>query len=116
MYPLWLQRLPEDGRDRGRRVYRCGDCGRRHVEGARYHLISPEAVERIMTLYGESMRLRATGRVVGLSARLGPKSPSPQSLLNRGREGQRRAKLISFDEMWDYIGAGRGENLCGETR
>ena len=61
--------MPKHGFDRGRQAYCCGDCQRRHVEGAAWHRSSPEVIERIITLYGEGMSLRAIGRVVGLSGR-----------------------------------------------
>ena len=99
--------VSKHGFGQGRQVYRCGDCRRRHVEGASYHRSSPEVVDRIMALYGEGLSLRAIGRVVGLSSRSVyfwvKKAGSAQALLNRGRrrwEGsppRPKAKLISFD-------------------
>ena len=45
-----------------------GDCGRRYIPEAAYHLPSAANKERAMAMYREGSSLRAIGRVFGVSA------------------------------------------------
>ena len=61
-------RMPKDGHSKGRRVYHCGDCGRRYIPEAAYHRPGAADKERAMAMYREGSSLRAIGRIFGVSA------------------------------------------------
>ena len=78
-------RMPKDGRSRGKRTYRCGDCKRR-LSG---WIMDAERSER-----------KPAGPDIPAWARKarGISADNPQM------------KTVSFDETWTRVGARRGEN------
>ena len=110
--------LPRYGRSHGKQTYRCGQC--------QYHFTSdtqrPHAPEKVkslaLELYLEGLGLSAISRVLSTkletvygwvkNVRVGA---GIQRELSRRRalrgHGQGAARVLSFDEMWAYVGARR---------
>ena len=64
--PLRLQRLPEDGRSRGKQPYRCRLCHYIFIpDGNRsYYSEQVQVKEQAIDMYGEGMALAAISRVL----------------------------------------------------
>ena len=60
--------IPRHGLDQGRQVYRCGDCGRRHIPDGAYRRPSPDLKAQALEMYGEGSSRSAIGRLLGYSA------------------------------------------------
>ena len=59
--------MPKAGTDKGRQVYRCGECQRYYTSEAAYHRPSSAVRERALAMYREGNSLRAVGRALGVS-------------------------------------------------
>ena len=59
--------VKKDGRSRGKQIFKCNQCGRKHQEGAK-HRFTNEQKEQAVKMRAEGMSLSATARVMGASA------------------------------------------------
>ena len=82
-----LRSTPKDGHSWGKQTYRCRDCQHRFTPDGNRHCFTEAVKRQALDLYAEGNGITATGWVLGM----------PQ------------AWVISFDEMWTYAGARRGE-------
>ena len=58
--------VKKDGRSRGKQIYKCNQCGRKHQENAK-HRFADERKAQAVKMRAEGMSLSATARVVGAS-------------------------------------------------
>ena len=110
--------LPKYGHARGKQTYRCGQCGYHFTPAAKHPHHAPETRRLAEAMYVEGLGISAIGRVLGVNLETAY-SWVKKSLLGwgfvasvggvawRGRRerGRSHAKVISFDEMWSYVGA-----------
>ena len=59
--------VKKDGHSRGKQMYKCNQCGRKHQEGAK-HRLTDERKAQAVKMCVEGMSLSATARVMGASA------------------------------------------------
>ncbi len=59
--------VKKDGHSRGKQIFKCNQCGRKHQEGAK-HRFTNEQKEQAVKMRAEGMSLSATARVMGASA------------------------------------------------
>ena len=53
--------MPKDGRSRGKRTYRCGDCKYRCAPDGSRHCYSSKIIERTLAMYAEGASVAAIG-------------------------------------------------------
>ena len=53
MSPLRINRMPKDGRSRGKRTYRCGDRKYRYTPDGSLHFYSSEVIDLTLAMYKE---------------------------------------------------------------
>ena len=55
-------RMPKDGRSRGKRTYRCGDCKYRCApDGSRHYYYSSKVIDQALAIYAEGASVAAIG-------------------------------------------------------
>ena len=57
-------RMPKDGRSRGKQTYRCGDCKYRCAPDGSRHCYSSEVVDRALAMYAERASAASIGRAM----------------------------------------------------
>ena len=57
--------MPKDGRSRGKRTYRCGDCKRRYDPDGSLHFYSSEVIDLALAMYAEGASVASIGKVDG---------------------------------------------------
>ena len=110
--------LPKYGRSRGKQTYRCGQCLYHFIPNTKRPHASEKVKSLALELYVEGLGLSAISRVlrVKLETVYGwvkkvrvafgvQRELSRQRMLLRG--GQGAARVVSFDEMWTYVGSRR---------
>ena len=60
--------MPKDGHTRGRQVYKCGDCKRKHTADAERTRFPEQAKWQAVQMCIEGASISAAARVVGASA------------------------------------------------
>ena len=116
--------LPKYGKSRGKQRYRCQQCLYHFTLDAE-HPHQPERVKNLaVAMYAEGNSIEAIGRMLGRM--LGMKAGTVCSWVKKAyqarnllrvvgeqrrdrRRGQRLPRVISFDEMWSYVGGRRQE-------
>ena len=115
--PHWSANwLPKDGHSRGKQTYRCGDCHYRFTPTGNRHYCPERIKPQALRMYGDGRSISAISRV--LAVKLGivyawiKKAPWALAWVARQhrqrvtrRPAWRRAQVISWDEMWSYVGA-----------
>ena len=56
--------MPKNGRSRGKRAYRCGDCKYRCAPDSRRHFYSSEVIDRALAMYAEGASVASIGRAM----------------------------------------------------
>ena len=56
--------MPKDGRSRGKRTYRCGDCKRRYAPDGDRHFYSSEVIDLALAMYTEGASVASIGRAM----------------------------------------------------
>ena len=110
--------LPKYGRSRGKQTYRCGQCLYHFILNTKRPHASDKVKNLALELYIEGLGLSAISRVLRVKletvygwvkkvrAAFGlQRELSRQRELLRG--GQGAARVVSFDEMWTYVGSSR---------
>ena len=57
-------RMPKDGRSRGKQTCRCGDSKRQCAPDGNRHFYSPEVVDRALAMYAEGASVASIGRAI----------------------------------------------------
>ena len=57
-------RMPKDGRARGKRTYRCGDCKYRCDPDGDRHYYSSKVIDWALAMYAEGASVAAIGRAI----------------------------------------------------
>ena len=128
-------RMPKDGRSRGKQTYRCGDCKYRRAPDGSRHFYSSKVIDQALAMYAEGASVAAIGRAMEINQatalRWVKKALSSSRIMDMDRSERKPAgsdlpasmrkirginsdepqvKTVSFDEMWTYVGVRRGEN------
>ena len=135
MSPLRVQLDAKDGRSRGERTHRCGDCKCRYAPEGNLHFYSPNVIEQALAMYAEGSSAAAIGRAMEIKegtvlrwvkkavlsgwimdAERSERKPDATGLPSYVRKirginaDYPKVKTVSFDDMWTHVGAMRGEN------
>ena len=57
-------RMPKDGRSRGKRTYRCWDCKYRYAPNGSRHYYSSEVIVRALAMYAQGASVASIGRAM----------------------------------------------------
>ena len=110
--------MPKDGRSRGKRTYRCGDCKYRCVPDGSHHYYSSEVVDRALAMYAEGASVESIGRAMeikeGTILRWVKKSPFVRLDNGRGAFGAQASRggssSVGEEGAWDKLGQARSED------
>ena len=122
--------MPKDGRSRGKRTYRCGDCKYRYNTDGNLHRYPEKTIRQALDCRREGMSVSAIARAmeINCAAVYGWVKKAQEAMTAMGMERERRnpsaadiphsvkmirgidaeraeASVISFDEVWTYVGA-----------
>ena len=60
-------RMPKDGRFRGKQTYRCGDCKYRCAPDGSLHCYSSKVIDQALAMYAEGASVAAIGRAMEIN-------------------------------------------------